>query len=400
MRCKVFQGIALLTIALLLMGASPALAQKPVAASQKTGSVKAAAPAFGATSPMTSRHKLGPGDELEVTLESFPERQQVIKVRPDGWVHIFPIGDVPAAGLTLVAFHKSLESRLGKRLKYPGAMVGLRSVSPLQVILLGEVGKPGQYAYTPGDSMTQLIAAAGGTTAGADLKSASLYRAGVAVPIPVMPPGSNSTYLQPGDIVYVQPAPRDVVSVNGAVFTPGVQLVTRQRSTVWDAVIGAGGPKPDAALTRVMVYRANAAGPTLVDLSEGPSSVGGSMPLEHGDLITIREQKAFIVGANNQINANLGAVPITGRETLIEVLATAGVRKTQFNQVAILHRKDLADGQLKPTTVNLNKALKSGDAAANVLVQDGDVIILNPPVEGLKLADVIPYVGLFSWLFR
>lgn len=85
-----------------------------------------------------------------------------------------------------------------------------------RIILMGEVPKPGPYAFRPGDRVVDVLSAAGGPTGNASLANIGVIRgAGGNEKASVVPANidrfyksgdmSQNVLLQPGDVVYVPP---------------------------------------------------------------------------------------------------------------------------------------------------------------------------------------------------
>src|SRR5262245_695354 len=99
-------------------------------------------------------YRLVPGDELvfnfgpqpEYTLGDFTRRQ---KIRPDGRLSVFPIGDVVAAGRTVSELESELVKLLGAELKRPRVSVEVTEVAGNEVHVLGQVKEPGSYKAGP-----------------------------------------------------------------------------------------------------------------------------------------------------------------------------------------------------------------------------------------------------------
>ena len=73
------------------------------------------------------------------------------------------IGEVGAGGLTLREFNKELTTKLcNGYLRNPRVSVEVLNYRPFYI--LGEVGKPGEYPFTNGLTVTNAVATAGGFT--------------------------------------------------------------------------------------------------------------------------------------------------------------------------------------------------------------------------------------------
>lgn len=114
-------------------------------------------------------YRMVPGDEITFnfgpqtefsTLTGDLLRRQ--KIRPDGRLSVFPIGDVVAAGRTVRELESELVRLLGAELKRPRVTIEVTEVAGNQVHVLGRVVSPGSYTAGAFLTVSQAVAAAGG----------------------------------------------------------------------------------------------------------------------------------------------------------------------------------------------------------------------------------------------
>jgi len=111
-------------------------------------------------------YRVVPGDELRFNFgPSTREGSDVVrdtKVRPDGRVSIYPVGDLVAAGRTTAELQTELLRLLASELKEPRVVVEVRTMAGNQVHVLGRVKKPGSVQVGPFATLLQVLAEAGG----------------------------------------------------------------------------------------------------------------------------------------------------------------------------------------------------------------------------------------------
>lgn len=113
-------------------------------------------------------YRLVPGDELVLVFgpqgdpsgSTDPGRRQ--RIRPDGRISVFPVGDVVAAGRTVAELEAELVQMLGAELKRPRVTVEVTEVAGNEVHVLGRVESPGSFKAGPFMTASQAIARAGG----------------------------------------------------------------------------------------------------------------------------------------------------------------------------------------------------------------------------------------------
>jgi polysaccharide export outer membrane protein len=107
-----------------------------------------------------------PGDLL--TLNFGPQENGVgdlykpLRVRPDGRISVFPVGDVIAAGHTSRELEAVLVDLLAAEFRNPRVTVEVSEVAGNEVHVLGQVKTPGSYKVTPFMTTLQAITTAGG----------------------------------------------------------------------------------------------------------------------------------------------------------------------------------------------------------------------------------------------
>jgi len=159
----------------------------------------AAAPAASQPS-LDEGYKLGSGDKLRVMV--FGENDLGGEYVVDGAGFISPplIGQLHAAGDTIHQFETEITTKLKDGyLKDPRVSVEVINYRPFYII--GEIMKPGEYAYVNGMSILNAVALAGGYTFRANERQVYIRRGGAGNEQPVT--ADQTTKIYPGDIIRV-----------------------------------------------------------------------------------------------------------------------------------------------------------------------------------------------------
>jgi polysaccharide biosynthesis/export protein len=123
-----------------------------------------------------ARYVIGPEDSLQITVWKEPTLSGTIPVRPDGMISMVLVGDIPAAGMTPTALSTDISQRLKKYIQDPVVTVVVLGVNSQRIFLVGEVGKVGPVAMSPGMTPLQAIVTGGGLTQFANSKRIYILR--------------------------------------------------------------------------------------------------------------------------------------------------------------------------------------------------------------------------------
>ncbi len=146
-------------------------------------------------------YRLAPGDQVRIITVGQEELTGEFRIDDSGQIAVPMLGTLPAAGLAPVALGKEVGAALqnGGLIRSPSVSVEVTQYRPVSV--LGEVNKPGEFAYHPGMTLLAAVALAGGFTPRAVESTASVLRDD---------DGHSSQWradpasrLQPGDVVTI-----------------------------------------------------------------------------------------------------------------------------------------------------------------------------------------------------
>ena len=153
-----------LVVAVLLAGCagSPAL---PVADAEPSG--------------YKHEYRIGPGDNVIISVWRHPEVSLTVPVRPDGKITTPLVEDLPASGKTGTELARDIEKALAKYIQDPVVTVTVTGfVGPYgqQIRVIGQAAKPQALPYREGMSVMDVVIAVGGLTEFAAGNRASIVR--------------------------------------------------------------------------------------------------------------------------------------------------------------------------------------------------------------------------------
>lgn len=110
-------------------------------------------------------YSVGAGDVLEVRVWHNDQLSRRVTVRPDGFITLPLVGDVPATGKTVEEIASDVATRGATYYTEPLVVsVEVAELHSYRIYVLGEVLRPGEYTPTGQVTVLQALALAGGFT--------------------------------------------------------------------------------------------------------------------------------------------------------------------------------------------------------------------------------------------
>jgi polysaccharide export outer membrane protein len=226
----------------------------------------------GSSSSTPMAAPIAPGDLLDITEFHLPEFHSSVRVSPAGTVTLPLVNEVKVEGMSESEAAKAIAAELVIRgmLLHPQVFVLVTAYVGQDVSVLGEVTRPGIYAYAQHHRLLDLISAASGLSAGAGSLVNIYHRDVPNTPQRVVLDGSGDSdhnpELAPGDTVEVSRG--GLIYVVGDVIRPGGFAVDgTQATTVLQALSLAWGPSQNAALKKAVLIREQKDGRTVTSLN-------------------------------------------------------------------------------------------------------------------------------------
>jgi polysaccharide export outer membrane protein len=145
-------------------------------------------------------YRLGAGDKIRVSVFDEPDLSGEFVIDGTGYVRLPLIGQMRAGGLTVIDFEAQVVAKLnGGYLKNAKLSVEVINYRPFYII--GEVNKPGEYAYVNGMNILNAVALAGGYTFRANESDVFIRRNGSTKEEEL--PADQTTQVNPGDIIRI-----------------------------------------------------------------------------------------------------------------------------------------------------------------------------------------------------
>lgn len=121
---------------------------------------------------------VGVEDGLSINVWREPELSMSVVVRPDGKITLPLVNEIHASGLTTKQLQELIASKLKAFVASPVVTVIVQQIRSQNVVIMGEVGKPGGYPIGSPMTVLELIGRAGGFAPFAKRKNVRIIREG------------------------------------------------------------------------------------------------------------------------------------------------------------------------------------------------------------------------------
>lgn len=192
-----FRLIALLLLPIGLLTGCGSSEPPPLPPQAQVG---AALPTADQPQDVAAGYKLGPGDQLRVTVFRHEDLSGEFQLDGEGDFALPLVGEVKGTGRTVRDLENDIESSFKEGGYLVNPQVSLEVLNYRPFYILGEVNQPGSYPYVNGMTVINAVALAGGYTYRASQGGISVQRGGSNAERVAVGP---TTQVLPGDIISV-----------------------------------------------------------------------------------------------------------------------------------------------------------------------------------------------------
>jgi polysaccharide biosynthesis/export protein len=203
---------------------------------------------------------LGVEDELLINIWGAVEEEHRKTIEYDGAIFIPKIGKIHLEGKRLNEARELIKTRIFSIYKNVSVSVTTGKLRTLEIFVLGEVKKPGNYIISPMTNILEVLAMAGGITEKGSLRYIRVTRKTEKTVnsydlYPLFMSGQPPPEIQffQGDMVFV-PLAESFAGIKGAVRRPGIYEITYP-ATLKNLINLSGGTLPNADFSRIQVER-------------------------------------------------------------------------------------------------------------------------------------------------
>jgi polysaccharide biosynthesis/export protein len=263
----------------------------------------------GLTTAIAPAVRIGPGDEIDISVYGAPDLTQHGRVSTTGEISLPLIGGVVVAGLTSEEAQILIEQRLaeGNFIKNPHVSVYVKEYTTQGISIVGEVNKPGMYSALAAHRLLDLIQAAGGLTPRAgnrvivDLHRDRTHPLSIPLSNDPVQVAKANIELGPGDTVVVPKA--GIVYVVGEVNKPGGFLIEENSISALRVLAMASGPTHLASLNGTKMVRRTSQG-----LKEIPLPLKRILQAKAPDVTLQPEDIIYVPGSKAKGFASTGSI--------------------------------------------------------------------------------------------
>ena len=290
-------------------------------------------------------YTLGAGDQIRLDIFQVEEYSGEYPVNVDGTISLPLVGGVNVEGLTLKETEEAVSQQYSIYLKRPIVNAGLVAPRPLKIGISGEVDNPGSYEFqltptTPDfPTVTDMIERAGGITTLADVRNVQVRR--------VLKSRTVTFQSDLWSLLNFGQLNQDISLRDGdTIFLPTVDEINlSELERLSEASFGLQVDEPISVAVVGEIYRPGAHVVQPEQLARNNNNQGGQAP----DSLPPRLTQAIQLAGG--------------------IKPTADVRTVEI-------RRETWDGQEKFMTINLWELFKSGDVDKDIILQEGDEIVI------------------------
>ncbi|HYW21224.1 MAG TPA: polysaccharide biosynthesis/export family protein [Nodularia sp. (in: cyanobacteria)] len=298
--------------------------------------------------PIDTNYTLGGGDLIRVNVFEVPEYTGEYQVPPGGSINLPLIGSIPVLGLTTEQAADQIAQRYSRFLKRPLISVNLLSPRPINILVAGEVTRPGSYTLNlqggagnnPGVQYPTVLAAlstAQGVTLAADVTQVQLRRK-------IGRSSEQVVNLNLKELIQTGRIDQDITLRDGdtIVVPTATTFNIAEARNLFSANFAAS---PTTPRTVAIIGEVNRPGSYLVGSAGGGTEGGGGLP------------------------------------TVMRALQLAGGITSQADVRKLKLRRPTRTGTEQNIDIDLWQLLQAGDINQDIIVQDGDTILIPTATE-------------------
>ena len=332
--------------------------------------------------PVPYDYIIGPGDTFAVQAFAATNVQYNLTVTREGLLLIPDAGAVTVSGLTFeeakIAISEAIETkRIGIK-----TLVTLSEFRSIQIMLVGEVAKPGSYSVSGFSTLINALASSGGIKRSGSLRNIQVKRQGKLVTTfdlyELLLKGDDSAniYLRQGDLVFVPPV-GSTIGIAGEILRPAIYEVAKEK-TVEQILTLAGGLLPTANKQNAQIERVSQRG-TYTLMQANFEQKGKSLEIKNGDLIRVfpvLNKMDDVILLSGHVLTPGGFQWFDGMKVSDLIQSRNVLRQGAEFNAAVIQRENREDKRTEAIYFNLYNAISDKNSSDNITLHPRDQVII------------------------
>ena len=232
---------------------------------------------------------IGPGDELRLQVSGQINEEMTVTVDRTGAISLPQIGSVHVAGLPYGQLGTYLHDQLGRIYRNFDLSVNLGSLRTIQVFVVGQARRPGNYSISSLSTLLNALFASGGPSPQGSVRDIQVKRGGQTIThfdlydLLLHGDKTHDVSLATGDVIFI-PTVGSQIALVGSISNPAIYEI-KGETTVGQALELAGGETNVAASATVRLERVyDHAMRSVEDVSAATAS---TTPVRDGDILSV-----------------------------------------------------------------------------------------------------------------
>src|SRR6202453_685760 len=239
---------------------------------------------------VTPDYVVGPGDQLLIRIWGQVNFNAQVTVDRSGSVYLPQVGEIHVAGLPYAQVRQHIHDAVGRIFKSFDLEVEMGQLRSIQVFVVGQGRRPGNYTLSSLSTLVTALFATGGPSVQGSLRDIQLRRNGQTIThfdlydLLLLGDMSKDAPLLSGDVVFIPPVGPQV-GIAGSVHIPAIYEL-KGSTTVDQALVFAGGLSSTASLLRASLERMDEHN-SRVAVNIELQGAGMTTQLRHGDILRV-----------------------------------------------------------------------------------------------------------------
>jgi protein involved in polysaccharide export with SLBB domain len=333
--------------------------------------------------PVPPDYLIGPGDTLIVKIYGAVDVEYRLVVNREGQLLIPELGDLQLAGLSFLEAKTAIQEAVNKSRIGAKSVVTLAELHTIQILMVGEVARPGSYTVSGLSSLLNTLITTGGIKRSGTLRDIQVKRAGEIIArldlygLLLEGQSEDNIYLRHGDVVFV-PSISKTIGVAGEVLRPAIYEL-KDEQTLAQIVQLAGNYLPKADPSKSLLERYSEKGfKTLINVDLNSVS-GKSTRIQNGDILRVfpvLNKMDDVVLLSGHVLEPGGYEYKQGMQVTDIIKNSQQLRQSVDTSIALIQRENKHKRRLEALYFDLGEALADPLSAHNLKLQPRDQITI------------------------